>query len=73
MDDTERLRRTVRRCTAVLVAGSGVATWAISDIGSARYGFLLAIPALLYLGGSLVFVPAASTAAGESDSDEPGT
>ena len=57
MDDTGRLRRTVRRCTAVLVASIGLATWAISDVGTARYGFLLVVLALLYLVGSLVFVP----------------
>jgi hypothetical protein len=64
MDDIGRLRRTIRRCTAVLVGSLGLATWAISDIGSARVGFVLALPAALYLAASLVYAP---ESAGESD------
>jgi hypothetical protein len=58
MDDVARLRRTVRRCTALLLAGIGLATWTIGDFGDgASNGFLLALPALLYLAGSLVYEP----------------
>ena len=64
MDDIGHLRRTIRRCTAVLVGSLGLATWAISDIGSAPVGAVLALPAALYLVVSLVYVP---DSAGESD------
>lgn len=66
MDDVALLRRTVRRCTAVLVTAIGVATWAIADVDTARFGFVLALGALLYLAGSLVFVPESGTG-GASD------
>ncbi len=49
MHDTWRLRRTVRRCTAVLVVIIGVTTWAGSDLPTADYGSLLGFLALLYL------------------------
>jgi hypothetical protein len=61
MDATGRLRRTVRRCTAVLVASIGVTTWAGSDLPTADYGSLLGFLALLYLIGSLVYDPAADS------------
>jgi len=67
MDDVALLRRTVRRCTAVLVAALGVAIWAIAGIDTARFGFVLALGALLYLVGSLVFVPETPTADTEGD------
>ena len=58
MDDVALLRRTLRRCTAVLLAGIGVATWVIGDFGGgASYGFVVALPALLYLAGSLIYEP----------------
>jgi len=58
MDDIALIGRTVRRCTAVILVGIGVATLAISDSGGASYGVVVALPALLYLTGSLVYEPA---------------
>jgi len=57
MDAAARLRRTVRRCTAVLVAALGVATWAIAGVDTARFGVVLTLGALLYPAGSHIFVP----------------
>jgi hypothetical protein len=68
MDDVALLRRTIRRCTAVLVTAVGVATWAIAGIDTARFGFVLALSGLLYLAGSLILVPqSGSTVDGASD------
>ncbi len=73
MDDVALLRRTVRRCTAVLVAAIGVATWAIAGLDTARFGFLLALGALLYLTGSLVFVRESASTDADGSASESGT
>ena len=55
MDGSWRLRRTVRRCTAVLVVIIGVTTWASSDLSSADIGSYLGFLAFLYLLWSLAY------------------
>jgi drug/metabolite transporter (DMT)-like permease len=51
------LRRTVRRCTAVLVAAVGVAVLVLGE-GSRVAPLALVLGAVLYLGASVVQVPA---------------
>jgi hypothetical protein len=71
VDDLRPLRRTVRRCTAVVVAAIGIATWAVADIGAALYGGVLSLCAFLYLAGSLVYTPEWAT--DDTDAGGPGT
>jgi hypothetical protein len=56
MDDTA-LRRTIRRCTAVLVAAIGAGTGAPSGPPGTLVAVVLTGAAVLYLLGSLVFGP----------------
>ena len=55
MDDAARLRRTVRRCTAVLVAALGVASWVVAEPPGQQSWLVLSLPAVLYLTGSVLF------------------
>ncbi|MFC6974595.1 hypothetical protein ACFQL1_07735 [Halomicroarcula sp. GCM10025709] len=69
MDDLTALRRTIRRCTAVLVVAVGVAIAALAGSTAAPVGLGLAITALLYLAGSLVSVPDSASTATPDDGD----
>jgi hypothetical protein len=64
MADLRPLRRTLRRCTAVLVAALGVATWTLADFGTAAYGGVLTLGAVGYLAGSLIYTPEWATSDG---------
>jgi uncharacterized protein (DUF58 family) len=55
MDATAPLRRTVRRCTAALIAALGIATYALGS--GSGLGLGLALAGLCYLAASLVYAP----------------
>lgn len=49
MDDAAHLRRTIRRCTALLVATIGFTGWTLQPSEEISLPFLLATGAILYL------------------------
>ncbi|MFC6864066.1 hypothetical protein ACFQGE_11430 [Halomicroarcula sp. GCM10025817] len=57
MDDAARLRRTVRRCTAVVVTALGLVITALAGSTMSPVGAALSVGALGYLAASFVFVP----------------
>ncbi|MFC7076657.1 hypothetical protein [Haloarcula halophila] len=67
MDDTESLRRTVRRCTAVLVAAIGAGTGAPAGPPGTLVAAVLTGAAVLYLLGSVVFGPSLTRDADRGD------
>ncbi|MFC7026625.1 hypothetical protein ACFQJ5_01830 [Halomicroarcula sp. GCM10025324] len=67
MDDVARLRRTVRRCTAVVVTALGLVLAALAGSTMSPVGAALSVGALLYLAASFVFVP---EWAADSDGDD---
>jgi len=67
MDDTALLRRTLRRCTAVLVIALALVTASLDNRTTAVLAVAVAFGALLYLAGSFVFVPEDGDAAEAAD------
>ncbi|QIO20841.1 hypothetical protein [Haloarcula sp. JP-L23] len=77
MDDVALLRRTVRRCTAVVVTALGLVLAALAGSTASPVGVAISFGALLYLAGSLVFVPESGRASddenGPANRSESGT
>ena len=70
MDDVARLRRTVRRCTAVIVTALGLVITALAGSTMSPVGGVLSLGALGYLAASFVFVPEWVTDADDSDATD---
>lgn len=54
MDDVALLQKTIRNCTAVLVATIGIAVAILAPIGEGRFGAMMAGAAILYLAPTLL-------------------
>ncbi|WP_276273112.1 hypothetical protein [Haloarcula litorea] len=71
MDDAARLRRTVRRCTALVLFGLALVTGSLDNRTTAAVAVAVGFGAVLYLVASFVFVPTAETlAVGDDDADD---
>uniref|UniRef100_UPI003EBE14C5 hypothetical protein n=1 Tax=Halobellus sp. EA9 TaxID=3421647 RepID=UPI003EBE14C5 len=54
MDDAALIRKTIRNCTAVLVAAIGIGVAILAPLGEDRLGAMMAGAAVLYLSPTLL-------------------
>ena len=70
MDDTGRLRRTIRRCTAVLVATCAAVGVSLQSPEEANYLLILAIVSMVYLAVEFIEVSPPAENPGSSSSTD---